>query len=246
MSENQENGLKGYTTLKEVVLDVINGMGKRANMQYYYRFLQFAIRGYKKLNLFHIPMGKVAYLAVSDLNTATLPADFLSFLYIGVPYKGRVWTFTKDQMLVSPDSIDCGADVIDTDEGEGVVKGSTGALSGYGIAGGVNDVYFKMDQANNRIIINGIVPNDKVTLSYVSTGISMSETTFIPKIAEEALIAFVHWQRVQYDDDVAMNMKKDYEDQYNKCVNEIEYATMPTLDELYDAVYSAFYQSAKR
>jgi len=246
MSENKENGLKGYTTLKEVVLDVINGMGKRANMQYYYKFLQFAIRGYKKLNLFHMPMGKVAYLDVSDLNTIILPADYLSVIAVGVPYKGRIWTFTKDQMLVSPDSIDCGEDAIDTDEGEGVTKGSTEMLNGYGSAGGVNEVYFKVDLPNNRIILNGIIPNDKVTLSYISTGISMSETTFIPKIAEDALIAFVHWQRVQYDDDVSMSMKKDYEEQYYKAVNEIEYATMPTLDELYDAVYAAFYQTAKR
>jgi hypothetical protein len=68
----------------------------------------------------------------------------------------------------------------------------------------------------------------------------------IPKIAEEALISYVHWQRVQYDDSIPLGLKKDYEDQYNKSVSEIEYAQMPTLDELYDAVYQAFYQTAKR
>ena len=245
MPENKENNLKGYTTLKEVVLNVMNDMGSSGNMQYYYKFLQLAIRGYKQLNLFHMPMARVAYLPMSDINTITLPNDYLSFLAVGVPYKGRLWTFTKDQGLVMPDSIDCGEDTLDTDAGEDVVKGDTGTLAAYGLQGGVNEYYYKIDLPNNRIIINGFTSRT-VTLAYLSTGISMSETTYIPKIAEEALISFVHWKRIQYDDKVGIGMKKDYEDQYRKGVSEIEYATMPTLDELFDAVYQAFYQSAKR
>jgi hypothetical protein len=245
MSENKENNLKGYTTLKEVVLNTLSGMGKSANMQYYFAFLQFAIRGYKKLNLFHLPITKTAYLTMSDINTITLPNDYLSFLALGVPYKGRIWTFTKDQGLVSPDTTDCGVQSLSSTEGEDIVKGDTGSLTGYGLQGGVNEYYYKIDLANNRIIINGLTAR-KATLVYVSTGISMSETTFIPKIAEEALIAFVHWQRVQYDDTVPMGIKKDYEEQFIKGCNELEYASMPTIEELYDAVYSAFYQTAKR
>lgn len=245
MSDNKENNLKGYTTFKEVVLNVLSGMGKKANMQYYLPFLQFAIRGYKKLNLFHLPMTKVAYLAMSDINTITLPDDYLSFVAVGIPYKGRVWTFTKDQGLVQPDSTESGLQELSSTAGEDVVKGDTGSLTAYGLQGGVNEYYYKIDIANNRIIINGLTART-VSLAYVSTGISMSETTFIPKVAEEALIAFVHWQRVQYDDDVPLGIKKDYENQFNQGCNELEYASMPTIEELYDAVYAAFYQTAKR
>jgi hypothetical protein len=245
MPVNKENNLKGYTTLKEVVMNVLSGMGTKANMQYYFPFMQYAIRGYKKLNLFHLPMPKVAYLPMSDIGTITLPADYLSFLALGIPYKGRLWTFTKDQGLINPDSESCGVQATDTDSGEGIVKGDTGSLTGYGLQGGVNEYYYKIDLPNNRIIINGLT-TETVTLVYISTGISMSEETMIPKIAEEALISYVHWQRVQYDDSIPLGLKKDYEDQYNKSVSEIEYAQMPTLDELYDAVYQAFYQTAKR
>jgi hypothetical protein len=245
MLDNKTNNLKGYTTLKEVVLNTLSGMGNKGNMQYYFPFLQFAIRGYKKLNLFHLPLTKVVYLPMSDINTITLPDDYLSFLAVGIPYKGRIWTFTKDQGLVAPDSTDCGIQVLDSTEGETVVKGDTESLTAYGLQGGVNEYYYKIDLANNRIIINGLTART-CTLAYVSTGISMSGTTFIPKIAEEALIAFVHWQRVQYDDDVPMGVKKDYEEQFTKGCNELEYASMPTIEELYDAVYQSFYQSAKR
>lgn len=245
MTVTKENNLSGYTTLKEVALNAILGMGRKGNTQFYFPFVQYAIRGYKKLNLFHLPMPKVAYLAMSDINTVQLPDDYLSFYSIGVPYKGRLWTFTKDQSLVSPDSEDCGEGELTTAGGEDIVKGDTGTLTGYGLAGGVNEYYFKLDLPNNRIIINGLTART-LTLVYISTGISMSEETFIPKIAEEALIAFIHWQRLQYDDEASMALKKDYEQQYINGTNEIEASTMPTLDELYDAVYRAIYSSVKR
>ena len=245
MSVNKENNLDGYTTLKEVVLSAIAGMGRKGNMQYYYPFLQYAIRGYKKLNLFHLPMVKTAYLTLSDIRTVQLPDDYLSFVAIGIPYKGLLRTFTKEHKLISPDSEDCGEQELSSTAGETTVKGDSGSLTGYGLAGGVNEYYYKMDLPNNRIIINGD-PNRAITLVYVSTGISMSEKTFIPKIAEDALIAFIHWQRVQYDDEMPMATKKDYEKQFNQEVEGIEYAYMPTLDELYDAVYRSLSGTIKR
>jgi hypothetical protein len=236
--------LKGYVTVRQLANSAIEQMGKKGEMSMYFKMVRYIIRGYKQLNQFSLNMPKVAKLYMNNINCIDIPEDYMGFVSLGVPYKGRVWTFTRDDKLINPDGFVCGEDTLDGETGETTVIGNT-TIAGYGVVGGGNDYYYKIDLPNHRIIINGF-PRTTVTLNYISTGISMSSETWIPRIAEEALIAWCQWQRIVYDDTVSGNIKAQYKQEYIEKENEIKFSEMPTLDEFYDAIYSTFMQGLKR
>ena len=236
---------KGVITLKDIVLNVQNDIGPQADAGNYFRFLQFAIRGMKKLRLFDLNIVNTARLDMSDINTVTLPDDYVNFCALGVPYKGRMWTFTKEGKMISPSSESCGKEVLDSDKGEGIDISDGYNVSGYGVPGGGNLYYMNIELKNNRIVLSGF-NRTTVILKYISTGVSMNDETYIPRIAEEALIAWVHWKRLQYDRKSSRVDKYSAKVDYYEAVKDLRDVQSPTLDEIYDAIYETFFQSAKR
>jgi len=236
--------LKGYVTIRQLANSAIEQMGKKGEMSMYFKMVRYIIRGYKGLNQFSLNMPKMAKLAMNNINCVDLPDDYMQFVSLGIPYKGRVWTFTREDRLITPDGVVCGVDTLSTAAGENTTIGLS-QVSGYGVGGGNNEYYYKLDLPGNRIIINGF-PKVTVTLHYISSGISMDSETWIPRIAEEALIAWCQWQRVVYDDSVPGSIKAQYKQEYIEKENEIKFTEMPTLDEFYDAIYETFTQGLKR
>ena len=91
-------------------------------------------------------------------------------------------------------------------------------------------------------------PLIEATLIYKSTGINFDGETFIPKVAEEALIAFVHFQEALNEPNMTratlamVGMRKQ---EWQQAVTDMEIATL-RMDDLMDAVYSTIYQGVKR
>jgi hypothetical protein len=236
--------LKGYVTIRQLANSAIGQMGKKGEMSLYFPFVKLLIRGYKQLNQFSLNMPKTERIMMNSIGCIDIPDDYMGFVSLGIPYKGRIWTFTRSDRLITPDGMVCGEATLSAANGETITIGNS-TIAGYGVGGGANDYYYKLDLPGHRIIINGF-PRTTVTLNYISSGISMSETTWIPRIAEEALIAWVMWQRVVYDDAVPMGIKNQYKQEYIEKENEIKFSEMPTLDEFYDAIYQTFTQGLKR
>jgi hypothetical protein len=184
---------------------------------------------------------------MTSINTITLPEDYVSFVSLGVPYAGRLWTFTKEGRLIPPVTEEDGEAVLSNDRQEDAVLGDGGFIGGYGVSGGRNEYYMRIDQEHNRIILNGF-SRTEVLLTYQSTGINISGETYIARMAEEAIIAFVHWKRKQHSINPKFHMweireaKGDYDIELEK----LKHLQAPTLDEWYDAIYSAWMQAPKR
>lgn len=238
-----ENNIKGAVTLKNIVANVQNDMNDYSSGNYK-RLMQFAIRGLKELNIFHLDNVTTARLDVSDINTVTLPNDFLNFIAVGVPYRGKLWTFTENKLLIIPQSMDCGVDEIDVDYGEGVDISEEGWYLGYGTRGGKNDYYLKKDFINNRIILSGF-NSTWVILKYISTGVKNYEETYVPGIAQETLIAYVHHRRKLHDRKFSATERYEAKQEYLYEVEKLELAQMPSVDEMYDVIYSTFVQTMK-
>lgn len=236
---------KGIVTLKSIVMNVLNDIGEAGNMDQYMRFLQFATRGVKDLSLFHLNIVQTARIDMTDINTIILPMDFVSFIAIGVPYRGRLWTFTQDKYMVIPLTEDCGEDALDNDYGEGYDINTGYTVTGYGVPGGGNVYYFKLDLAHNRIVLSGF-DRTTVTLKYVSTGVNFTDETIIPRMAEEAVIAWVHVLRTRNDRKISQVNKKDAEIVLYNETEKLRDLQAPSLDVMYDAIYETFYQTAKR
>jgi hypothetical protein len=196
MEEPKE--IPGFCTIDEIVSEVQNDIGDAADMGQHFRFAQWVIRGYGQLRQFALPVGKEALLPISaQTSTITIPDDFVEFGDIGINVEGQWWSFTLKPELVSTTTQNCGEETLESTHGEGEVLLENNPLL-YGITGGVNPYYYKPDLKNHRIIVyaNGLT---ECVLKYISTGISVGTETIIPIIAKEALIAWLHFQRVLND-----------------------------------------------
>ena len=239
------SNIKGVVSLKSIVSNVLLDLGKDGDMGEYLRYLNWGIRVLKELNLFHVRVVQTIQLSMTDIKTVTLPDDFLMFVSLGIPVNGRMWYFTKDDKLIMPQSEECALETLEDDDGEGVVIGDGRDYYGYGLPGGRNEYYYRLDLPNNRIVVNGF-PRSKVILTYVGTGIKMGEETMVLKVMEEALIAGIHNMRDRRDRSVPMNHKIHSEEIYNQEVEKLRFVQGPTLDEICDAIYKTYYQSIKR
>ncbi|MBE3087295.1 MAG: hypothetical protein IMZ64_13890, partial [Bacteroidetes bacterium] len=111
---------QGTVTISYVVASVLNRL--RNYSQRDYSFLeQIVIEGYTDLNLWHLNNIEVCYLRMSDAKTVSLPADFVSYLRIGIPINGKLQVLTHHDKILFPRTFADGVDVGNTDEGVGGV-----------------------------------------------------------------------------------------------------------------------------
>jgi len=212
---------------------------------YYKKLFQIAISGVIDFHLFHISGAvNTVKLDMNDCNYINLPDDYLSFVAIGIPYRGRLFTFTRDHKLVRTISIENGAEALVLSEGEGVTI-DNGVLDGYAAKGGKNQYYFDIDDKNRRIIINGI-PRSEVQLQYVSSGLHLNSTTYIPVNAKNALSAYILYKYSLYDKSLNNNYRELLRQDYIAELTKLDSLLWPTIDELRDLVYSTYYQTPRR
>ena len=252
----------GLITLRYCVMSTVNELNEEP-MQYYRRYMQLAIDGFRELKIKYINAPKVAYLAVdTDTKTVQLPTDYVDYVKIAVTQNGQVWTLTRNDKLHLPKGYQCGVDILTSSrqELENIDTSSWGGYyftdhlySGrwvtdmYAIGGGFNTAYYRIDEERRQIVLNGTVPNDEIILEYISTGINLCEDTLIPVQALGAIKAYIHWKRVEYDPRVPMGEKARKEALYYVQVRDLNFnEDMITLDEYFDQLYETFKQTPKR
>jgi hypothetical protein len=100
-----------------------------------------------------------------------------------------------------------------------------------------------MDLNSHRIIVYASDLTE-VILKYVSTGIKVDGSTLIPIIAKEALIAWLHWQRVLNDKNETLVEKQERKGIWASRLHELRRPR--NLTSLYDTLYSTIKNTAKR
>lgn len=231
--------ISGLKTLKQVVEELIFTGEK--SMTDYTRYLQMAIRGFKDARLFHLKgFTKVLKTAVSAINTIPLPADYLSFISVVVPINGEYWSLTERESLVFSQT----AAPLDTDDGEGVDV-DDGYMVSYGDVGGINNQgYIKLDENNNRIIVNSLeADRTHVFLIYVSTGIEEAGTdTYVP----DAIVPMLHFYILYKDALLHEKPSKLLKDEYESELDKVRYLQMDSIQTIRDVLYSTFTSTPTR
>lgn len=252
-----EERITSFTNLNAVVKSFMNERNEQSTVNFE-RYLQIAIEGFAELKLYNLNSVEVAYLSVDpDTKIAKLPSDFIQMTKIGINVCGKMWTLTvnPDITIPRPETI-CAVtpDVCDSCS-DTVIGGYyfadhfyQGQLRSalYGIGGGFNVAYYKIDEANGRILFDGCVPNDEVILEYISSGVKAGGTP-IPRKAIKALKAYLHWVTVEYDNRIPMNEKMRKEDLYSKesmALSNMELAF--NYSEYMDTYYEGLTQGIKR
>ena len=244
----------GTTTITYVVMSVLNRL-REYSMRNYTFLEQMVIEGYTDLNLWHLNNIEVEYLRMSEAKTVDLPSDFVDWLKIGVPIGGKLRVLTNHKQILFPRTFKDGAPVGNTDDG--TISGAiyltghfrdgqyVGGL--YGLPGGIDQAYYRIDKETRTIIFSGSVPRAEIVLEYISNGIKLQGTTVIPREAVPALRAWALWQNIENNPKVGATEKERKKSQYEEQVHALSFFQSAfTKDEYKRHVYKHTSQTAKR
>lgn len=252
-------------SIRYVVMSILNRL-QDYTMRQYKRTVQIAIEGFtEEFSLFHIGNSiEVIYLHMSTAKTVALPPDFVDYLKIGVPINGKLRVITRNDSILLPRMFDDTGEAIgnyygaaigdDTDEDlSGVIYFSDHFRNGqfvgglYGLPGGIDDAYYRIDYENRQIVFSGSTPRSEIVLEYIGTSLKPDGSSLIPREVVAPLRAYVLWQMVANDTRVAMNEKLRLEDQFDKAVAAMRFFKLSfTADEYKRMVYGSMHQAPKR
>lgn len=188
--------LSNIVNLKNIVFNVMNDLNI-SNGYEYKRMMQWAIRGLVNLNIYHLQTATAEYLTVDSNNMVLLPEDFIDYIRIGWLSNGKIITYSRNDAIYLPRATSCINPSIDS----GLLYGEedTNTVWVQVPMKVYNNAYYRIDKEYNRIIFKGDLIGEQIVLEYTSTGVSTGGETWIPRIAQEAMIAHVHYQKVLND-----------------------------------------------
>jgi len=232
--------------------------------------MQICVEGLTEMNLFHTKESiEVVYLHMSTAKTCQLPADFIDYLRIGFPDSGKFVVLTKHDSLLFPRTFygsviggsfvaDTGDDVGNADAGNDTGTSSrvyftphyrNGSYVGslYGIRGGIDTAYYRVDVENRQIVFSGSTPRSEIVLEYISSGQKSDGSSLIPRECVSALRTYILWQKDENDPRVAYNAKESLKQEHEEAVAALRsFKNSFTADEYLRMYYSTTYQAPRR
>lgn len=198
----------------------------------YKHFFNLVVDGYIDLRLFHASEGIRTTEETIDtsIDAIDFPSDFIDLTSINVPLNGELWPLTNAPKMVNTTT--GSPEERDSDEGEGVDIYRTN-MPGYATTGAVNlKGYYYVDWEKRRILFTNL-PSDvtQVILQYKTSGVSLTETTYIPVHYYPALEAYVMYQNARYTNP---GVAREFERNYNIECKKLKYLTMPSASEFLD------------
>lgn len=263
--------IAGLVSSRYIVMSVLNRMGEYS-MKSYLRLMQICLEGITEMNLFHTKESiEVVYLHMSVAKTCQLPADYIDYLRIGFPENGKLRVITKHDKLLLPrtyyGSVINGAFVADT--GEEVGNADAGNEQGtatagglylfpphfhggryvdalFGLPGGIDQAYYRIDVENRQIIFSGSTPRSEIVMEYISSGQKSDGSSLIPREVVPALRTYILWQKDENDPRIAYNAKARAKQEHEEAVAALRSLNMFTADEYLAMIRSGIHQSIKR
>jgi hypothetical protein len=173
-----------------------------------------------------------------------MPTDMVRFSYLFVPIRGEWWSFTQKGRKVTTTTITAGVEGQDSEMGEGVDVDDD-VYFGLGGKGGVNDYYLNIDWTARRIFCDGF-KSDTAVLRYVSSGLVVSGSTYVPQQCEATMDAYINWRKEMINPR-SMSMIQYLEGLYKEEIKKLRILNfMPSKDEICDAWDSATTQTVQR
>jgi hypothetical protein len=175
-------------------------------------YLEHACDAVRELHLYDLPSLVTEKVTIDANGIIELPSDAIG---VNVLYKfvdGVKWKFTQRDDIITTTTTISGVEGMDEDygEGEALVDPKT---STYGGVGGVNDYYYKIYWKARRIFVN--IKSDTAVLEYVTSGIELSGSTYIPDYCTTVIDSYLEWKRSLLDERL-MRFAESREKSYDK------------------------------
>jgi hypothetical protein len=117
----------------------------------------------------------------------------------------------------------------------------------FGLPGGVDEAYYRIDMERRMIIFSGTVPRSEIVLEYISTGLKIEGGSLIPRECVAPLRNYILWQLEENDSRIAYNEKERRKREYEESIEALRsFQNSFTADEYRRMVWGTTGQSIKR
>jgi len=203
----------------------------------FFKYLQLASRAILEIRTHIVTYPKQVTIPMDEKRTISFPDDMVRFISIGAAIDGKLWTYTYRDEIIMEEDLEGGAKhEMDTYEPP---------YSGAAVRGGKNTHYYKIDYDNRLIYVMGF-PVQDVILTYTSTGIDVHDTVYIPQEMVGAIKAYIMWEEIKYNPDVADNYRHRMEYYFHQQRRLLASLKQPTLDQWADALRKSYTRIYKR
>jgi hypothetical protein len=245
--------ISGFSTIDYVVAEMQVELDDYSTTQNQ-RLTALVISALREIRLYHKAAIQVAYLTINEAGIIPFPFDYMDFINIGIPMNGQLWNLTEDNKMLLDRSTDCGEDSRVMSQGssfENRISILTPSWSlnrftptYYGVSGGRNTGYYKVDEQARQIQFDGKIPRGEVVLVYKSTGIGPN--TVIGAEMIKPLKNIAHYNRVKFNKNESMNQKMLLKKDMEEAVMELRaFAQRFTMKQYMDVLWGAKRQTAK-
>lgn len=256
----------GYKELDYCVHSVMSDLQETSTVNYP-RYLKWAIDCYQELNLYLSPVIKTVELQIEDNMTIPFPDDYISYTAIGVNVNNKIWTLTQRSDMVLDRREDCPislaqAAAMSQQQTQsqvlaivpyryffgGSYRGGQYVAEQFAYGGGWNyKGYFREDTEFKRFQFASTVPKTTIILEYKASGISCDGTVQVKREAIPAIVAYIHWHRIEHNNRVPMAEKERKRRLYIVEYEKLKHYTLSfTVSEFMDAKNKTIRSTPKR
>lgn len=181
-------------TIDYVIKSYLNRRGISSSADYD-RYKQILIEGFTDLNLFHTTYYSEYIGTVNAVNQLTLPVDFVDWIKVSVEVNGQYWQLDYNENIVSEPSNTVSIPVFTNHLVSPPVVGN-----GYTRLRRNKMGEFKLNREKRVITFVGDLKDYSIYLNYVSSGIPLSGSVYIPRELVTVLRNYLDWQ-IKYNND---------------------------------------------
>lgn len=241
--------MKGWQTASQVIDESLFLVGDMLKTRWHEAVMYFmrAIRDYE---LFHSSAYTQAWLPVSSISTVALPEDCLDFISVGVSANGEIFTFTKNEHISNPSAPIRNTTLTSRNENATL---SVTPQSGFATKGTNEQGYFGVDLKNRRIILKQAFleyftssQKSEVLVSYIGTNITDINTSYVSSKAVNMLTSKIAYDLTLSNEKATPFMVQTRRVEWEKDALRYDSLSLPSADELLDAIYSTSSLSIRR
>lgn len=207
-------------------------------------YVEHACNCWRDFRYYHSNEYVTAKVTINADSWIEFPSDMAGFLGLYMYFNGRLWSFTEQPDIVNTTTFTGLVEGRDEDlqEGQPISHATT---YGYGARGGVNAYNYMIDWSQRRIYVEGI-SSDTAILKYVSSGIVVNGTTYIPDLLTPVIDTYLLYVETFWIKNLAREADRR-EKQYNKEVLKARnFINSLTFDQLRDLFLGTFTQGLNR
>ena len=187
---------------------------------------------------------KVTVNSLGIIEMSSQCPDLIKLKNVCVAYNGEWWTMTEKPNMVNTTTTTAGVEGHSSTFGEGIAI-PDGVTDTFGARGGINAYYYMVDYKARRIFIEGLV-SDTVLIKYVSSGIIVSGTTYIPIMLIPMLESYLLWKESYWLDKVMKERPMRERDFTNERLRVRNVINSKSASQWRDIIWGSFSQSPKR